>query len=240
MAELARLLPDDPRARLAMALILAFGFAAVGQVGTVPALLALALVLALVAGQPARLLRRLRGPLVLAGAFVLILPLVAGSTVLWEAGPLRLRAEGLEAGLLIAGRLLAIVTVTLALLAALPPQRLAAALRGLGLPALLADLLLLTLRYLDEVRGEVLRARLARRLRGGRPGWRDLPGYGALLGLALIRGQRRAETIWAAMRLRGHATGLTAPPPPLGAREWVGIALAAGLAGLTLLVDRLA
>ncbi|TVQ84763.1 MAG: cobalt ECF transporter T component CbiQ [Chromatiaceae bacterium] len=240
MAEPAGLLPGDPRARLAMALILAFGFAAVGQVGTVPALLALALILALVAGQPARLLRGLRGPLVLAAAFVLILPLVSGATVLWQAGPLRLRAEGLEAGLLIAGRLLAIVTVTLTLLATLPAHRLAAALRGLGSPALLADLLLLTLRYLDEVRGEILRARLARRLRGGGAGWRDLPGHGAMLALALIRSQRRAENIWAAMRLRGHAAGLAVPPPPLGASDRAGIAVAAGLAGLLLLMDRVA
>nr|WP_255705787.1 energy-coupling factor transporter transmembrane component T [Ectothiorhodospira sp. 9905] len=234
----AGLLPDDPRARLAMALLLAFGFAAVEQVMTVPLLLVLALALALASGQPWRVLRGLRAPLVLAGAFLLVFPLVAGPTVLWQAGPLRLHAEGLQVGLLVAGRLLAIVTVTLALLSTLPPHRLAAGLRGLKVPAVLADLLLLTLRYLEQVRSEILRARLAGRLRGERPGWRNLPGHGLILAAALIRGQRRAETLWAAMRLRGHSGGLAAPLAPMVARDRVGIMLAAGLAMLVLLVDR--
>lgn len=223
-----------------MALILAFGFAAVEQIRSLPTVFAVALLLTLAAGQPMRVLRGLRGPLVLAAVCLLIFPLIAGSTVLWQAGPLRLRAEGLETGLLVAGRLLAIVSVTLALLATLPADRLATALRGIGVPALMADLLLLTLRYLDEVRGELLRARLARHLRGGGAGWRDLPGHGTLLAIALIRSQRRAEHIWAAMRLRGHGARPNAPQPPLGARHLAGIGLAAGLAGLMLLVDRAA
>nr|WP_274600114.1 CbiQ family ECF transporter T component [Halorhodospira abdelmalekii] len=232
-------MPYDPRARLAMALFLAFGFAAVEQVTTLPLLLVLALLLACASGQLWSLLRRLRAPLVLAGALLLVFPLVAGPTVLWQAGPLRLHVEGLQFGLLFAGRLLAIVTVTLALLATLPPHRLAAGLRGLKVPGVLADLLLLTLRYLEELRGEIVRACLARRLRGGRSRWRDLPGYGLLLAAALIRGQRRAATVWAAMRLRGHSGALAAPLAPMVARDWAGVALAAGLALLVLLGDRL-
>lgn len=231
-------LPEDPRARLAMALILAFGFAALGRVETLPVALVAALAIAWASGDTARVLRGLRSAVVLAGAFLVVLPLVVGPTVLWQAGPLRLRAEGMEAGLLVAGRLLAIVTVTLSLLATLPPHQLAAGLRGLRVPMLLADLMLLTLRYMAELRDTLLRARLARRLRGGRPGWRDLPGQGMTLAAALIRGQRRAETVWAAMRLRGHAAGLTAPLPQMTGRDRAGITLAALLAGAILLLDR--
>ena len=221
-----------------MALILAFGFAAINRLAVLPLLFAVAFVLVLASGQPARVARSLRAPLVLACAFALILPLVAGESVLWQAGPLRIRAEGLQSGLLIGGRLLAIVAVTLALLSTLPPHHLAAGLRGLRVPALVADLLLLTLRYLDELRGEFVRAGIARRLRGGRSGWRDLPALGATLAAALIRSQRRAETVWAAMRLRGHASGLTAPLPPLAGRDWAAIGVVTLLAALVLAADR--
>ncbi|TVQ56978.1 MAG: cobalt ECF transporter T component CbiQ [Rhodobacteraceae bacterium] len=234
------LLPEDPRARLAMALVLAFGFAAVERAQTVPMLLTTAALIAIAAGTPTRTLRKLRGPLVLAAAFLVVMPLVAGPTTLWRAGPLRLRAEGLEAGLLLAGRLLAIVTVTLALLSTLPPHRLAAALRGLGAPALVADLMLLTLRYATEFREEMLRARLARRLRGGRRGWRDVGGHAATLAAALIRGQRRAEAVWTAMRLRGHASTLVAPTSALRPRDVGGVACAVGLALAAVALDRLA
>lgn len=223
-----RLLPSDPRARLLAALALAFGFASVRDVALVPVIATLALGVMLAAGEPLRTLRRLRGPALLALAFVAILPLVSGATILWEVGPVRVRAEGLEAGLLIGGRLVSIVAVTLALLASVSPLRLAAALRGVGVPAAMADLALLTLRYFEELRGEIARVRLARRLRGGRDGWRSVGEHGLMLAALVIRSQRRSERIWAAMRLRGY-DAIATPPPALDGRDRVVTALAAAI-----------
>ena len=224
----ARLLPSDPRARLLAALALAFGFASVRDVALVPVIATLALGVTLAAEEPRATLRRLRGPALLALAFVAILPLVSGPTVLWEAGPVRLRAEGLEAGFLIGGRLVSIVAVTLALLAPVSPLRLAAGLRGLGVPATMADLALLTLRYFEELRGEIARVRLARRLRGGRDGWRGVGEHGLVLAALVIRSQRRSERIWAAMRLRGY-DAIAAPPPAMGMRDRAATTLAAAI-----------
>lgn len=240
MPEPRVLLPADARTRLVMAVVLAFGFAAVRDVALLPLLGLLALALALAAGGLAGLLRRLRGAALLALAFVLVLPAIAGQTVLVQAGPLALHAEGLEAGLLIGGRLLAIVAVTLALLGPVPPLQLAAALRGLGVPGLMADLALLTLRYLDELRAELSRARLARTLRGGRGGWRDLPDTGLMLAAVLIRSQRRAERLWAAMRLRGHGAAIAAPPTAPAWHELAAMALALAVALAVVALDRLA
>lgn len=223
-----------------MALVLAFGFAAVDRVATAPLMIAIAAALAFVTGSPWLVLRRLRPAAVLALAFVLLFALMAGSTVAWQAGPLRFHVEGIGAGLLVASRLLAIVAVTLALLAPVPPDRLAVAVRGLGAPAVIGDLMLLTLRYVEELRGDILRARTARRMRGGPDGWRGLPQHGAGLAGALIRSQHRAERLWAAMRLRGYGSGLAAREPRLGARDLAWIALAAVLATGTILFDRLA
>lgn len=230
----------DPRVRLLAALILAFGFASVVQAQTVPALLVLALLLASGLGALRRVLGGLRVAAFLALGFVVVLPLASGETVLWQAGPLVVRAEGLEAGLLIGGRLLAIVAVALALLGAVPALHLVGALRALRVPSLLADLALLTLRYLDDLRAEIARMRLARRMRGGHRGWQGLGSEGLLLAAVLIRSQRRAERLWAAMRLRGYDAGIAAPMPQLALRDHLALAGAAVVALAAIALDRLA
>ncbi|MCC5973314.1 MAG: cobalt ECF transporter T component CbiQ [Rubellimicrobium sp.] len=232
--------PGDARVRLVVALALAFGMAAVRDLRLVPVLAVVVLVVVALAGARGGLLRRLRGPAFLAGGIVLALGLMLGETELARLGPVALRAEGLAAGALIAARLLAIVAVTVTLLAPVPPMALAGALRGIGLPGVMADLVLLTLRYLDELRAEIGRAQLARRLRGGGAGWRALPEQGMILAAALIRAEARAERIWAAMRLRGHGSAEAAPAAPVGwaGRSAVMVALLAALA--LVLIDRAA
>ncbi|MGY6704454.1 energy-coupling factor transporter transmembrane component T family protein [Roseinatronobacter sp.] len=211
----------SPRARLVIALVLAFGIAAIKGLAVLALAVCLAAGVALASGQARLVLRRLRGVAVLASGLLLALSLIVGESVLARVGPLALRQEGLEAGVLIAVRLLSIVALTLALLAPLSPFQLVGALRGLRAPALMADLALLTLRYLDEVSGELRRAHLARRLRGGRTGWRTLREHAGVLATGLIRAQARSERVWAAMRLRGYNSGLAMPVAPLRAMDWV-------------------
>ena len=217
-------MPDSapgPRSRLVVALVLAFGIAAVRGGGVLPVVVALAVLVVLASGQVRLVLQRLRGAALVALGVVLVLPLIAGETVLAQIGPLALRQEGLLAGTLIAVRLVSIVALTLALLAPLSPFQIVGALRGLGVPSLMTDLLLLTLRYLDEVTAELRRAHLARRLRGGRAGWRALPAHATLLATGLIRAQARSERVWAAMRLRGYGTGLNMPTARFQTRDWL-------------------
>lgn len=226
----------DPRTRLVVVLTLAFGIAAVQGTATLPVVALLAVALAW--GRAGHVLRRLRGAAVLALALVLVVPFAAGETVLVQIGPVAARLEGVQAGLLMATRLLSIVALTLALLAPLSPFQLVAGLRALGLPALMADLALLTLRYLDETRAEIGRGRVALRLRGGGSGWRALPDQARLLATSLIRAQMRAERLWAAMRLRGYATGLAVPLAALQTRDRVAMAAAAITALGIVMVDR--
>lgn len=208
--------------------MLGFGMAGLRDLALMPVAVALVLALVLVSGQGRAILPRLRAPALLALALLVVLPLLAGDTVLARLGPLALHAEGLETAFVVALRLLCIVALVLALLAPLSPQDIVGALRGLGLPSLVADLAALTLRYLDETRGELARAHLARRLRGGRGGWRALPDQAQLVAMALIRAQARGARIWAAMRVRGHGA-LTAPPPPLTGAEKAALTLAAAM-----------
>lgn len=228
----------SPRARLVVVLFLAFGIASVQGLAVLPWVMGLALGVVLVCGHWRLVLRRMRGPALLALGLVLVLPLISGETVLARLGPLALRLEGVQAAALIAGRLLSIVALTLALLAPLSPLHLVAGLRGLRLPALMTDLALLTLRYLDEVRSDLRRAHLARQLRGGRRGWQALPDHARLLATSLIRAQARSERVWAAMRLRGYGTGLALTIAPLRARDRAAITGAAILACGVIWLDR--
>jgi len=228
-----------PRARLVIALALAFGIAAVKGVTVLPVVALLAGGLALALGQARAVLWRLRGAALIALGGMLVLPLISGQTLFVQFGPVALRWEGLEAALLIAVRLLSIVALTLALLAPLSVFQLVGALRGLGVPRLMADMAFLTLRYVDEVTAELRRARLARKLRGGRAGWQTLPEHAALLATGVIRAQARSERLWAAMRLRGYGSGLAMPVAPLHARDWLAMSGAVSAALVIIWLDRI-
>ncbi len=221
MAKLARSpVLFSARARLIVAFVLAFGFASVQSLLMVPVLVAIGATALLASGMIGHNLARLRGALLLAAAFLLVLPLISGQTEIAGLGPVTLYLEGAQAGALIAGRLLAIVALILALLSPVSPSDLVAGMRALGVPALMADLAFLTLRYMEEISGELARGRLARLLRGGKTGWRALPDHADLLAGSLIRAQLRSEQLWAAMRLRGYSAGLNTPVAPLGPFDW--------------------
>ncbi|MFN7001913.1 MAG: energy-coupling factor transporter transmembrane component T family protein [Roseinatronobacter sp.] len=229
----------SPRARLILALVLAFGFATVQGLAVLPLVMALAMGVVLAFGAGRVVLRRMRAPLVLVLVLTVVLPLISGPTVLAQIGPVALRLEGLQAAALIAGRLLSIVAVTLALLATLSPFDLVAGLRGLRVPALLTDLALLTLRYLDEVTAELRRAAIARSLRGGKRGWRALPDHALGLATSLIRAQARSERLWAAMRLRGYGMAPEPDAPPLQSFERLAIGGAVIMALGVIWLDRI-
>ena len=226
-------MPDSasPRARIVASLVLAFALSGVTSAAMLPVLL---LIAALALWQARGPWRWLRAPLGLALAFVLGLGLASGTTVLLPLGPLALHAEGVQAGAMIAARMLAIVALVRALLGRLSPQALADGLRGLYLPPVMADMTLLTLRYLDDARAELARAELARRLRGGPVGWRGLPDRAMILAASLIRAQDRAERVWAAMRLRGHGALRAAAWPSVGELGVIGLAMACAAALLAL------
>lgn len=201
--------PADARVRLGTALVLGFGFAAVEDWQLAPAIVALAAVAVILSGISfAELARRLRMPCGLALVIVSVLPLVAGETPLVRLGPLTVWTEGLAAAALMTVRFLGIVAVAVAMLAPLPPLVLVRALRGVGVPALMADLALLLLRYLDEVRLEFAQMRRAMALRGRPLGWRRLPDIGWLLTALLLRAHARAERQWQAMRARGYGADM--------------------------------
>lgn len=210
----------EPRCKLLGLVTLMFAFAFVERGWLVPVVLAIALLLYAASRLPLSFLRsRLRYPGYFLLGVVALLPFFSGQTVLWQMGPLALRQEGLSAVLLIAGRFLAIVTTGFVLLGTTPFLTLVAALRSFGLPPVLADMTLLTYRYLFDLAETLSQMRLAMRLRGfgqaqsGDRPWLSIPflprrsdlgNLSALAGTLLIRSYEQSERVYKAMRLRGY------------------------------------
>lgn len=158
---------------------------------------------------------RLRYPSFFLLVVVLLLPFVSGQTVVMSIGPLDLRQEGLLAVLLIATRFLSILTIGLVLFSTAPFLTTIKAVRALGIPAVLADMALLSFRYLYEIADYLQTMETSMRLRGFRERRFSVHGIGVLASLGgsiMVRSYERSEWIYKAMILRGYGCGHTESP----------------------------
>ena len=228
----------DPRTRI----LAAAGFALV-VVGleTIAALL-LAVALALAVARLARLPGAPTRKKVLAMdgfilAMLVMLPFTTPGTPLATLGPLAASAEGLHLAVVIGLKANAIVLMLLALVGSLEPARLGHALRRLGVPTALVQLLVFTVRYIEVLGAEYARLRTAMRARAFTPGTNGhtLETFGYLVGMLLVRASERAERVLQAMRCRGFdGTFPVLEESRLGQRDGVGTA--AALAAVALLI----
>lgn len=152
---------------------------------------------------------RLRYPGLFLMGVVLLLPFIAGETVIFQVGFLRLRQEGCLAVLLIASRFLAIMTICLVLFGTGSFLTTIKAMRSLGLSPILTDMTLLAYRYIFELGQQVQTLTIALRLRGFKP--RHLTGknlriFASVIGTLLVRSYEQSEQVYHAMRLRGYGS----------------------------------
>lgn len=192
---------------------LIFAFAMVEDVRLLPAMLAVTAVLYAIARLPLTLLlHHLRYPGFFILGVVIILPLVSGETILWQWGSITLRTEGLTTMLLIVCRFFSILTLGLIILGTSPFATTIKAMRSLGLPPVLTDMMLLSYRYLFEFAQMLSTMQNAMRLRGfhspsawaGREQFAHLRRLASLMGTLLIRSYEQALRSYQAMGLRGY------------------------------------
>lgn len=198
----------DARYKLVGLLALLFAFAFVSDVRLLPALLLITAVLYTRSRLPLSfLVSRLRYPGMFLLAVALMLPFLAGQTVLMQIGPLALRREGVLLTLLILTRFAAILTVSLVLFGTSPFLTTVRAMQALGLPALLTDMTLFFYRYLNDTADQLTTMQTAMRLRGfqgERVGRHGLGALAALAGSLLVRSYEQSERVYHAMLLRGY------------------------------------
>ena len=203
----------EPRSKLVALLVLIFAFAFVKALWLLPPMIIITAVLYGISRIPLSYLRqRLKFPGYFIGALVLLLPFVGGQTVILELGPLSIKQEGVETAVLVAVRFTCIITVSLLLFGTSPFLKTIKAMRSLGLPEIMTDMVLLTYRYLFEIGDYLNRMGTAIRLRGFRHGGRTMAQVTtmtALIGNLLVRSYEQSERVYHAMVLRGY--GATPP-----------------------------
>jgi len=196
----------EARLKLPGLLILIFSFAIVQDLRLLVPLVVTAAFIYFLSGLPLKyLLHRLKLPGFFLLVLAIILPFWSGQTVLWQFGPLALRLEGLLGLLLIAIKFIGILTVAVALFATTPLAQVTVALRSLGIPWLLTDLLLFTYRFIFQLARDLQRMRTAARLRGfvGSSLF-SLKTLANITGSMLVRSHAQSERVFQAMTLRGY------------------------------------
>jgi cobalt/nickel transport system permease protein len=229
-----------PKLKLVSLLALMFAFATVNQLILLPAMVGVTALLYGLSRLPLGFLcQRLSYPGLFILAVVVMLPLTAGDTVLWQWGWLSLRQEGIEAMVLVVCRFVSILTIGFILLGTTPFLTIIHTMRSLGLPVILADMTLLAYRYLYEIADTLATMQQAMGLRGfghGKKGWfglspRLVQQLATLTGSLLIRSYEQSERVYKAMRLRGYGYGAkpTAMGRPNDRHDSPGVGLAAGV-----------
>ncbi len=159
-----------------------------------------------------------------AGFLATGLPVLAVS-VDWADGPvLAWSAEGAWRAAALAVRSLAAVSALALLALTTPPSRLVGLLRRLGLPAVVADMALLTYRLLFVVGDAAATGARAQAFRLGYRGWRRTLHSLSLLTVGLLsRTLDRARRMEIGLAARGYAGALPVLPagPQTGMGEWI-------------------
>ncbi len=198
----------DARYKLVGLIILVFAFSFIRDLRMLLAMVLVTAAIYIISGLPARfILRWLRFPSFIILMIVLTLPFLSGEQVIASLGPLVLHQEGLLAALLIAVRFVCIVTVGITLLGTTPLLNSIKAMRALGLPLIIADMALLTFRYLNELGQDLSRMLTSMKLRGFRQHHFSPSGlrtFAWLSGSLLVRSYERSEWVYKAMILRGY------------------------------------
>ena len=198
----------DPRFKLIGFLSLIFAFSFISELYLLPAMAMATLSIFTISRIPGTfILNRLRYPSFFVFVVVIMLPFISGSDVLFSIGPLDVNQEGVEAAIIISVRFFSILTLGLILFGTAPLLTSIKAMRSLGLPAILADMTLLTFRYLFEIGNYLHQMETALRLRGFNARRFSPRGFSTLAwlgGSILVRSYERSDWVYKAMIMRGY------------------------------------
>ena len=198
----------DARQKLIGLATLIFAFSLVQELRLVPVMLLITLIIFALSRLPwAYLWERLRYPGMFLLVVAVLLPLFSGQTILASFGPLSLRLEGFLAMIIMVTKSLSILTISLVLFSSAPFLTSLKAIRALGLPSILADMMLLSYRYFFEIGQDFSKMETAMWLRGFQIkayDRRSLQSMAALAGSLLVRSYERSERVYKAMLLRGY------------------------------------
>lgn len=196
----------DPRVRILCAAGFAITVVACESFAVLIAALLLALGLLSSSGLPAGPTLRRMAAMDSFIIFVLVmLPFTVPGEPMFTLWGVQASWDGLWQAVEIGLKANAVILALMALVGTMEPVTLGHALHRLRVPETLVNLLMFTVRYIDVLREEYLRLRLAMKARSFRPGtnWHTYRSFGYLVGMMLVRSMERSERILGAMKCRG-------------------------------------
>ncbi len=204
----------DPRCRLIGLLIILIAYSFTNNTLMILPMFFMTGVFVVLSRRPLSFfVRKLRFPSVFILAVIFALPFISGSEVIADFGFVQMTREGTERAVLIAARLICILTTAMVLLFASSFVVNIKALRALGMPFIMADMALLVYRYLEVLGSDFQRMRTSMRLRGfegRRLTFGTLKTFAWSSGSLIVRSYERSDWIYRAMRLRGYGSqGIT-------------------------------
>ena len=195
---------------------LIFAFSFVKNIVLLPTMVIITTIFFLLSNLPLSFLwSRLRYPGWFILAAIILLPFVAGDTIIFTWGTISLKAEGLWTSLIIFVRFFCIFTISLVLFGTAPFLTSIKAMRSLGLPQVIVDMTLLAYRYLEELGNMLTTMQRAIKLRGFKYqqfNRRNLKILAQLTGSLLVRSYERSTRVYQAMILRGYGYKSTRSP----------------------------
>ena len=198
----------DTRVRLACLLLLMIAVVLAPTLHLALLGFAFALGLLLLSRIPVRfVLVHLRWVLLFCAFLCIVLPLSVGGDVLWRAGPLAVRREGLLRASLITVRAVAAVLLVFPMFGASPFPVTVQALQKLRVQSVLVQLTAFSYRYVFVLLDEMRRMLAAARSRGGRAAGRlrATRALSGVVGMLLVRSYDRTVGVWRAMVSRGYS-----------------------------------
>ena len=182
------------------------------------------------------LARHLKAPLILVLFMAGFISLFSRGAAMVQLGPLSVSEAGAQAAAAMFIRVAAIMTIVFITVRTTPLNEVRPALRGMGVPGTLADMGMLTGRYIMATGEDHQRMVIARKLRGyeGRPyPKRFIQVMAPAAATLLIRGFSRSERVFAAMKCRGYGEPLSirgsSKPDRNGMALTAGVILASAL-----------
>jgi cobalt/nickel transport system permease protein len=199
----------QPSLKLISLLSLIFSFAFVSNLYLLPLMVLITSFFYISSQLPRSFLQqKLRYPGIFIIAVVIFLPFVSGETVIFSFGNyLTIKQEGCLTVLLILTRFISIFTLSLVLFGTSSFVNNIKAMKSWGLSPILADMMLLSYRYLEEFENMLITMQIAVKLRGfenKKLSDRNLKVLAGLTGTLLVRSYEKSQRVYQAMVLRGY------------------------------------
>lgn len=189
----------------------------------------------LVLGIPAKtIVKRMAIPWYIGAVAALTQLFLVGHTPLFHVWQLTGYQEGLARGALILARVWGGTALVLGLSLTTPLTELLETAAWLRVPPVLVELTALIYRYLFLFSEEAARIKDAQTVRlGHTTWWRSIQCYGTLIGMVIVRSYDRAESVYAAMMMRGYTGNIpTKESRSFRRHDWQHAALAVALLGI--------